>query len=425
MRVRTSTKARRGRAVGSVPAALALVAGALALAPAAAEAQRWSPALEGRGWIGISFEVQSDRWGRTSSVLITDVRAGSPAAEAGIRPGDRLLGINEFTRPAELAELTDRLHLRPGDRVVMEVERAGERYRMRLRAAERPDDVDIERRIEVVLAPDDQVETWVRSMDSLRIELIQQGGGTIRLRASGPSDERITVLSPLGEPPSVRAPFEFFVFRGEGHDSLRAEMLELNRLGRDLEERLEVRERIVRRQAMSTDPLHLVADDEFRRISESLDEVQRRSAALSAAMAESARQSAGLAYEVDGAAPAPSAPRVGTVAGRVPRPEAREEFRPLTPYILGRNRVAGAEVVEVRPELAEYFQVDGGVLVVDVAERTPAATAGIVPGDVIVRIDQVGVSSVEELRFGVSMAGDSLPVTLVRKGRSVQVLLRF
>lgn len=49
--------------------------------------------------------------------------------------------------------------------------------------------------------------------------------------------------------------------------------------------------------------------------------------------------------------------------------------------------------------------------------------AGIVPGDVITRVDQVGVLSVEDLRFGVSMAGDSLPISLVRQGTSVQLLL--
>ena len=65
-----------------------------------------------------------------------------------------------------------------------------------------------------------------------------------------------------------------------------------------------------------------------------------------------------------------------------------------------------------------------GVLVVDVAPRTPAAIAGIVPGDVITRMDLVAVRSVEDLRFGVSQAGATLPLTLIRQGDSIQVLLR-
>jgi S1-C subfamily serine protease len=105
--------------------------------------------------------------------------------------------------------------------------------------------------------------------------------------------------------------------------------------------------------------------------------------------------------------------------------ETDDEFRPLTPYLLGRNRVAGAEVIDLRPELAAYFQgVEGGVLVVDVAPQTPAAIAGIIPGDVITHLHQVTVRTVEDLRFGVSQAGATLPITLVRRGTDLQVLLR-
>jgi hypothetical protein len=43
---------------------------------------------------------------------------------------------------------------------------------------------------------------------------------------------------------------------------------------------------------------------------------------------------------------------------------------------------------------------------------------------VIVRIDQVGIQSVEDLRLGVSRAGDALPLSLVRRGSTVEVLLR-
>jgi hypothetical protein len=234
------------------------------------------------------------------------------------------------------------------------------------------------------------------------------------------------VLTRIGEEPSVRAPFEFFVFRGEAHDSLLHEMRELNGLAGQLRARMEARERAIREQTRSADPLHLAQDEELNRLSERLDEVQRRSSALSAAMAESARESAAREYAFEVRAPDPalpaSAPRVR--ASVAVAPEADAEFRPLTPYLLGRNRVAGAEVVDLKPELARYFEVDGGVLVVDVAPRTPAALAGLVPGDVIVRIAQIGVRSVEDLRFGVSLAGDTLPIALIREGESLQVTLR-
>jgi hypothetical protein len=39
-------------------------------------------------------------------------------------------------------------------------------------------------------------------------------------------------------------------------------------------------------------------------------------------------------------------------------------------------------------------------------------------------LDRVGVRSVDELRSGISRAGDTLPVTLVRQGSRIEVLLR-
>ena len=403
-------------ALRSLAVAAALVAGFTV----PLEAQRWSEPEE-RGWIGISFQVDSDRWGRPSAVLITDVSRGSPADEAGLRPGDRLLAINDLRTASEMSELSERLRLRVGDRVVMEVERAGELRRLRLEASEPPEDIRFRPRVEYAYTPsNDQVETWVRSMDSLRIELVEMEGQNVRIRTTRDGGSRqVTVVTSMGRS-SVEAPFEFFVFRGEEHDSLKREMVQLNEMMRDLERRLEARERQVRTRTRSADPLHLAEDEEFRRLSRNMDEMSVRSAALEAAMAEAARETAGLSYAGPGAPVAV----VGSEPMPVTPPEPTTEFRPLTPYLLGRNRVAGAQVVDLQPELAQYFEVDGGVLVVDVAEGTPAGMAGIIPGDVIVRIDRVAIRSVDDLRFGVSMAGDTLPVTVIRKGETAQVLLR-
>ena len=99
-------------------------------------------------------------------------------------------------------------------------------------------------------------------------------------------------------------------------------------------------------------------------------------------------------------------------------------FGPLSPYVLGQNRALGAEVVELRPELAEYFDVDGGVLVVDVPAGTPAASAGIQPGDVLIRVGSNTVRSIQQMRIALGRGGDELPLTLIRKGAQIQVLLR-
>ena len=146
-----------------------------------------------------------------------------------------------------MSELGERLRLRVGDRVVMEVERAGERRRLRLTAARPPEDIRFRPRVEYAFAPsDDQVDTWVRSMDSLRIELVQMRGGDVRVRTTRDgATSQVTVVTSMGRG-SVEAPFEFFVFRGEEHDSLKREMVELNERLRDLERSLEAREREVR-----------------------------------------------------------------------------------------------------------------------------------------------------------------------------------
>lgn len=424
MRLSHDTNRIRRRALGIALVSALSVLG-LASTPVEAVSQsRWTE-VEERGWIGISLEVLEDEWGRTESVIIIGVIPGSPADEAGVRPGDRLLAINHLDEARELAELAERLEVYPGDGVVMEVDRAGTKHRVRLTASVRPDDFVPSQVVEVRYAPD-MVERWVRAMDSMRVELIrsegreveigsaQRGGTTqrIRIRQASGADPEMTVIAGGS---TVQVPFEFFIFRGEEHDSLRQEMVELNQMVTQLEQRLGQREEQLRRVGGQGD-LHLRQDNEFLRLSSLLNEAALRSSGLETAMAEAARQTAGLQYM--------SAAPGGQSAVAVPGGDPRAEFRPLTPYLLGRNRVAGAEVTNIRPELAEYFGVSGGVLVLDVSAGTPAALAGIVPGDVITRLDQVGVRSVEDLRFGVSMAGESLPVSLVRQGTSVQVLLR-
>jgi predicted metalloprotease with PDZ domain len=253
-------------------------------------------------------------------------------------------------------------------------------------------------------------------MDSLKIEIVTGSSGDVRLRSAGRDQAGVTVVTGTSRRDDG-APFEYFVFRGEQHDSLRNAMVELNHVVSEIEARIDRRERELYASERRRSGTESRQDAELSWLHEELDAVTARSDAVRAAMAEAARETAGLSY-------ANRLPGVGsTLAPMAPEPGGGE-FRPLTPYVLGRNRVAGAEVIDLRPELAQYFEVGRGVLVVDVLPGTPASMAGIVPGDVITRLDQVGVRTVDDLRYGVSVAGDSLPISLVRHGSSVQVLLR-
>jgi membrane-associated protease RseP (regulator of RpoE activity) len=388
-------------------ALLPLVAAAL-LAPAAAAGAQRAP-----GWIGIGFEIwseQSGSGGAGTSVVVTEVREGSPAQAAGIEVGDRLLQINQARTANEFGNLADRLALRVGDRVDIALVRNGRRVEVSLRAAERPTDFAV---LTVKPQPpaDSMVETMFRAMDSLRVQILASTGVRVGPAPRTP-DEPPTAgfVRGVPAPQPVNAPFEFFVFRGEQHDSLRLEMEALNRRIESLQEqerRLEERRRA--RGTGRTEARALEA--QIVELQQAVEVITRESSELRDAMAEAARVSAGFQYE----APDPVASGL---------PIEPEPFRPLTPYLLGSNRVAGAEVIDLRPGLAEYFRVDSGVLVVDVAPGTPAAIAGIQAGDVIVNLDRVQVRTVDALRLGISRAGDTLPVTLVRRGSSLEVLLR-
>ena len=392
-------------------AAVAVTLGALA-SPASGAQDRPT------GWIGISYDVSYDRRGRPVEVVITEVVGDSPAEEAGVRRGDRLIAVNDLDGPSELARLPQRLHPRVGDPIRLVVRRDGERHVLSLRAADRPDGFAASQRIDVRVDTDSIVDAMVRAMDSLRLRLVEERGHqeVVVRRSRDAAGGAWTVVSE--RPKRVQAPFEFFVFRGEQHDSLHQEMVELNAVIADLQTQIELRTSDVARRADSASRVRRTQDRELLRLEAEMADAARRAQRLEVAMAEAARSRAGFEYTRPRAEPEPDPEPV------VAWSDGSDEYRPLTPYLLGRNRVAGAEVIDLRPELARYFDVEAGVLVVDVAPRTPAALSGIVPGDVITRLDRVPVRSVDDLRFGISQAGETLPIALVRRGSSIQVLLR-
>jgi hypothetical protein len=385
------------------PLASGLLALSLLVTGAPTEAQEGQ-----RGWIGISYETRSTRDG-AARVVITEVRRGSPAESAGVRPGDRLVAIEAYSSADDLMNLSRRLTLRPGQLIEMRIERDGRPRDLHLRAAERPFASYTDAAIAVSIQADSLVETMFRAMDSLRIHITEANGRsdrTVRTVSRSLESAAQARAATARSREAVSAPIEFFVFRGEQHDTLVRAMDDLNAAM----DALRGRERDIQRARRGREN----PDRELGEVRRALEELTRESATLRSAMAESARATAGWQYllpPTPQAAPQPPTPRT-------------EPYRPLTPYLLGSNRVAGAQVIDLQPELGAYFGVDAGVLVIDVSPGTPAAIAGLRPGDVVTRLDQVGVRTVEDLRFGVAQAGDTLPMTLIRQGASRQILLR-
>ncbi len=113
--------------------------------------------------------------------------------------------------------------------------------------------------------------------------------------------------------------------------------------------------------------------------------------------------------------------RMGRALGRELGREL-EVARSLPFYLdVGRRAVAGAELSELNPELARYFRVDDGVLVLQVSRSTPAARAGLQGGDVIVRAGGRTVRSVADLRRAFGDDDGSVRVEVVRQGQRRQL----
>lgn len=391
-------------------------------------------AQEGRpGWIGVALDLPTvDGQIVGDAVVIGQVRRGSPAEEAGLRAGDRLLAIGDLSTPDDFRSLPTRLRIRAGEPVRVRAERDGRRFEVVLHAAERPDDVRSPT-VTISTEAESMVERMVREMDSLRMRLSQlgrrNGGPDAAANAAAPAVGSRPRVVNLKSRPGVAPPFEFFVFQSEEYDSLRQAMEQLRQLNDNLrrQEQRRVTELSSSVAQFGNIDVDVELDDELRVVRAALEEVTREAAELRTAMSEAARASAGTAYTIPNWSSrmiVRGPQQAVTAQPPDPEPQPQPVFRPLTPYVLGSNMVAGAQVVDLRPELAQYFGVESGVLIVDIAPGTPAAMAGMVPGDVITRIDQVGVGSVEELRFGISRSAESVPVSLVRQGATREVLLR-
>jgi len=76
-----------------------------------------------RAWVGLDVEpVEADAWGRTRGVRVSRVAAGSPAAEAALRPGDMLVGANGRALAGPLDWESILLDLRAGDPLTLNVD---------------------------------------------------------------------------------------------------------------------------------------------------------------------------------------------------------------------------------------------------------------------------------------------------------------
>ncbi len=89
----------------------------------------------------------------------------------------------------------------------------------------------------------------------------------------------------------------------------------------------------------------------------------------------------------------------------------------------------GLKLINLNPQLGEYFQVPEGkgVLIEEVVEESPAQRAGFKAGDVILSVDTTEIASVRELRRALSGydSGDRANVVVMRNRSRTSLTLEF
>lgn len=464
---------RRGTGAcrGGPGIALLLAGGLLLPGTGAVQGQQGSPARTveaSRGWIGIVHEGDGQGApalhefpGGHTGLVVKDVVAGSPARAAGLRPGDVILAMDG--RPLAPATPT-MLQVRDGQAVQLRLLRDGRVVETRLVAARRPSEPELvalgERtarvdslRVHIIQEMDSLLERdqrLGRSHSIISIFRLEEEGRPVVVVQAPRSPEASTggpaVPAPPPAPPGVREPvFPFrFEVTGEGapsggdrpepwgwvsglmgqepggvpfgtfvlsRDRVDGLVEELKAVRGSLEA-LQAEERARERQRGSGE-----AGREGSRLETDLQRVrdaQRRLHAEAQRLEREMRLEGQRSLRREAQVPPAWTP---AVAPPVPG-------RPLSPYVLGQRMVAGAEMTALNPDLAEYFGGEEGLLVLDVVSGSPAAEAGILVGDVVTRMGDRAVRTLDEARLAVESSGHGpIPVTLVRRGRSILATL--
>lgn len=356
----------------------------------------------GSGWIGVNVQVVTSVDPHEDVITFTEVLPGSPAADAGLQPGDQVVEVNGVPVTADrFRSITSRLEA--GDPIAITVLRDGEELELPVIAGRRPARSQI---VAVRLQEElDSVRShFVRILEApeaARVRKIGSEGGrfvkapTIHVEQVGADSiaTRIVIHRPGGAPLSVV----------ETPEGIRAaewvgvsvaptnSMTELEQVAREVETRarIEARARVDGQARVASAPATWTP---LR--SELQDPAERERAEIELRLRE----------------------------GRWPA-RSIEEVRPLSPYLAGLTRVAGAELRTLNPGLGQYFGVGQGLLVTEVSEGTPASEAGLRGGDVIVNSGGRPVTTLLELR-GSLTTKDGWELEVVRAGERISITLR-
>jgi membrane-associated protease RseP (regulator of RpoE activity) len=424
-----------------------------------------------RGWIGISFNYASAvlSGSEEAVAVIEEVAKGSPAEAAGIRVGDTLTHLDGQTISEEvMVSLTRNMEV-------------GDLVRMTILRGERPREVLVEAGpqgpVNWVMAPDSREmvirldsnrEAILDNLDSLRVSLAGVGlvdvdeSGEVAIRViesasrTGNREDRFSFTYRIPDQsvsdtlqftqqfffPSAdpAIPFGAFVVGSEETADLRDE---LRRIRKELTDvRRSELSRLRELQAGTQGPVEELArrDErilELRVLEEALLRDQRRSSEELRHVSEEVMQRRFSEVQMHQEEAQAAAHRVRVQTSEWTRAQSEESYRtlerlqdqyqsrrPLSYITVGQSFVAGAQLTPLNPGLAEYFRgVEEGVLVMEVLDGTPAAEAGMLAGDVIVRVGSENISSLDELRFSIGYFERPLTLRVIRKGSPVVIII--
>jgi len=107
--------------------------------------------------------------------------------------------------------------------------------------------------------------------------------------------------------------------------------------------------------------------------------------------------------------------------------------KPVVEEIIKFGRVrhgwSGMQFWDISERLAQRLGLEStdGALVVEVYQNSPAAEAGIKPGDVIIEAAGKSIASVADMQdvLRKARAGDVLPLKIVRKGKTINIKIKL
>jgi len=126
---------------------------------------------------------------------------------------------------------------------------------------------------------------------------------------------------------------------------------------------------------------------------------------------------------------APAGGNVG-IGFAIPVNMARASMNQILEHGEVRQGHLGIHIQDITPDLRKAFDLDHGhtgVLVTDVVENSPAAEAGLKPGDILMAVDGQRTSTTGQFRseIGIKNIGDTVTLTVLREKRQKTIRVKI